>query len=646
MDDSGPAPRPHPLIEDYAIVGDTQTVALIARDGSVDWLCVPRFDSPACFAALLGSPANGRWQIAPRARPTAVDRRYLGDTLVLETVFTGPEGEVAVIDFMPVRDDAAPSLVRIVEGREGSVEMAMELVTRFDYGAIVPWVRSAEHGWVAVGGADAIVLRTPVPPEGRDLTTVASFTVAAGERVPFVLGWFPSHLGPPPPFDPEEALARTLAHWEEWSARCTYKGRYGAEVRRSLLTLKALTFAPTGGIIAAATTSLPEWPGGVRNWDYRYCWLRDATFTLTALTYGGYDDEAVAWSSWLRRAVASSPERMQIMYGVAGERRLTEAEVSWLDGYEGSAPVRIGNAASDQFQLDVFGEVMDMFLHSHQCLGHDLPDDFWDLARMLVEHVASVWTSPDDGIWEIRGPRRHFVHSKVMAWVAVDRYVKLCEAAAPHADVDRWRRLRDDMHREIVQKGYNPAVGAFTQYYGSTEVDASLLMLALVGFLPPTDPRIVGTVEAVRRELEVDGFVRRYRTEAVHPPNPDAKDGSPAVAPQEEVVTVDGLPPGEGAFLLTTFWLADNLALLGRTDEAELIYERLLGLANDVGLLSEEYDVAGSRMLGNFPQAFSHVGLILCAANLSHGTKGPAFHRGVTVGGTPPPPHPVGPVGG
>jgi GH15 family glucan-1,4-alpha-glucosidase len=649
VEDAPPTPRPHPLIEDYAIVGDTQTVALVARDGSIDWLCAPRFDSPAFFAALLGEPGNGRWSISPTGPTTKVERRYVGDTLVLETVFTTGHGEVAVTDFMPVRDHRLPAMVRIVEGRSGSVEMATELVARFDYGAIVPWVRSEDAGWVAIGGADALVLRTPVTMTGRDLTSVATFTVAAGERVPFVLGWFPSNLGPPPAFDPEEELASTLQYWERWSARCTYTGRYATQVRRSLLTLKALTFAPTGGVVAAATTSLPERLGGVRNWDYRYCWLRDATFTLTALSYGGYDEEAVAWSSWLRRAVAGSPDRMQIMYGVGGERRLTEAEVPWLAGYEGSAPVRVGNAASDQFQLDVFGEVMDMFLHSHQCLGHDLPDDFWDLARILVEHVAEVWTLPDDGIWEIRGPRRHFVHSKVMAWVAVDRYVKLCGAGRPDEDLAPWRRLRDDMHREIVQKGYDPAVGAFTQYYGSTELDASLLVLPLVGFLPPTDPRIVGTVEAVRRDLEVDGFVRRYRTEAAHPPAPGGRDGAtvgpavgaavgaPAAGSDEAPVTVDGLPPGEGAFLLTTFWLADDLAMLGRTDEAEAIFERLLGLANDVGLLSEQYDVAASRMLGNFPQAFSHVGMILCASNLSHGEKGPAFHRGVEVGGTPPP---------
>jgi GH15 family glucan-1,4-alpha-glucosidase len=642
VDDAAPTPRPHPLIEDYAVVGDSQTVALVARDGSIDWLCAPRFDSAAFFAALLGDPDNGRWAISPTGPTTKVERRYVGDTLVLETVFTTADGEVALIDFMPVRDHRLPSMVRIVEGRSGSVEMATELVARFDYGAIVPWVRSEDEGWVAIGGADALVLRAPVELTGRDLTSVATFTVAAGQRVPFVLGWFPSNLGTPPPFDPEEELAKTLDYWESWSARCTYSGRYGGSVRRSLLTLKALTFAPTGGIVAAATSSLPEWLGGVRNWDYRYCWLRDATFTLTALSYGGYGEEAVAWSSWLRRAVAGSPDRMQIMYGVGGERRLTESEVPWLTGYEASAPVRVGNAASDQFQLDVFGEVMDMFLHSHQCLGHDLPDDFWDLARILVEHVAEVWTLPDDGIWEIRGPRRHFVHSKVMAWVAVDRYVKLC-TDRPEEDLTPWRRLRDDMHREIVQHGYNPAVGAFTQYYGSTELDASLLVLPLVGFLPPTDPRIVGTVEAVRRDLEVDGFVRRYRTEAAHPPAAEPGDGTSsggagaAAATGDEAVTVDGLPPGEGAFLLTTFWLADNLALLGRTDEAEEIFERLLGLANDVGLLSEEYDVGASRMLGNFPQAFSHVGLILTAANLSHGEKGPAFHRGVHVGGTPPP---------
>jgi GH15 family glucan-1,4-alpha-glucosidase len=437
--------------------------------------------------------------------------------------------------------------------------------------------------------------------------------------VPFVLTWFPSHESVPVSVDAFDALDETTAWWSEWASRCTYQGEHRREVLRSLLTLKALTYEPTGGVVAAATTSLPEYLGGVRNWDYRFCWLRDATFTLTALSEAGYGEEAMAWSEWLRRAVAGSPQKMQIMYGVGGERRLAEMELPWLPGYERSSPVRIGNAASEQFQLDVYGEVMDMFLHSRHCMGHELADDVWDLARILVEHVAEVWTEPDEGIWEVRGPRRHFVHSKVMAWVAVDRWVQLCETGRPDEPLERWRDLRDDMHRDICEKGYDPSVGAFTQYYGASELDASCLMLALVGFLPADDPRIVGTVESIQRELLVDGFVKRYHTSAQHPDDGD------------DTTTVDGLPPGEGAFLLTTFWLADNLVLLGRDDEAREIFERLAGLANDLGLLAEEYDVERSRMVGNFPQAFSHVGLILTAMNLRDGPDSPARHRCVPV---------------
>ncbi len=607
------------LIEDYALIGDTETVALVGRDGSIDWLCLPRFDSGACFAALLGTKDNGRWRIAPPRDIQRVDRRYRGDTLVLETVFTTSTGTAAVIDFMPVRDDNI-SVIRIVEGRSGTVSFDMELIVRFDYGAIVPWIHGGEYGGVGIGGADGVSLRTTAPISGRDLTTVSSFDVSEGERVPFALCWFRSYEKPPPPVDPSDALTATEQWWQAWSARCTYDGDHAPAVLRSLITLKALTYGPTGGVVAAPTTSLPEFLGGVRNWDYRYCWLRDATFTLTALSEAGYADEAVAWSEWLRRAVAGSPKKMQIMYGVAGERRLPEQVLDWLPGYEGSSPVRIGNAASGQFQLDVYGEVMDMFLHSHACLGNRLPSDAWDLARMLVEHVREVWNEPDDGIWEVRGPRRHFVHSKVMAWVAIDRWVRLCEGDGNRSDdLTEWRTLRDDMHRQICEQGYNPTVGAFTQYYGATELDASCLMLALVGFLPSSDPRIIGTVEAIERELLVDGFVRRYRTEVAHP--------SPAAGPGPQTTTVDGLPPGEGAFLLTTFWLIDNLVLLGRLDEARAAFDRLLGLANDVGLLSEEYDVANSRQLGNFPQAFSHVGLIVSAHNLSQGPAGPAAHR-------------------
>ena len=601
------------LIEDYAIIGDTETVALVGRDGSIDWMCVPRFDGGACFAALLGGHEHGRWLIRPSARVDQVERTYMGDTLVLETVFHSSTGSAALIDFMPIRDEDATA-VRIVEGRSGTVDFRMELVVRFDYGYIVPWVKHHDGGIAALGGSDALRLTTPVTLKSRDLATFSEFEVNEGDRVPFVLTWFESHKDTPDAIDAFKALDGTRQWWTDWSARCSYEGPRKDLVLRSLLTLKALTFAPTGGVVAAPTTSLPESLGGVRNWDYRFCWLRDATFTLTALSDAGYGDEALAWSDWLRRAVAGSPNKMQIMYGVGGERRLQESELPWLPGYEHSSPVRIGNAASAQFQLDVYGEVMDMFLHSRHCLRHEFPEDMWDLARILVEHVATVWTEPDEGIWEVRGPKRHFVHSKVMAWVAVDRWLQLCEAGLADEPLDKWRDLRDDMHREICEKGYNPAVGSFTQYYGSTELDASCLMLALVGFLPPDDPRIIATVDAIQRDLLVDGFVKRYHTSAVHGTN----DGA---------TTIDGLPPGEGAFLLTTFWLADNLVLLGRIDEARAIFDRLAGLANDLGLLAEEYDVERSRMLGNFPQAFSHVGLIVTAMNLAGGDHSPAVHR-------------------
>lgn len=595
-------------IEDYALIGDTETSALVGRDGSIDWFCAPRFDSAATFAALLGDENNGCWRIAPRDETTSVSRSYRGETLVLETVFTTAAGTVAVVDFMPIHDGVT-SIVRIVEGRGGSVTMSMDLVMRFDYGNVVPWVRRLEHdahtAISAIAGADALVLRTPVETRGHNLATIAEFEVSAGDRIPFVLSWHPSYKEPPAPVDAFALLETTERWWTDWAHSCTYDGLYHDEVHCSLRVLKALTFAPTGGIVAAPTTSLPEWVGSVRNWDYRYCWLRDATFTLTALSYAGHTYEALAWSMWLRRAVAGSIDKMQIMYGVAGERRLTEVELPWLAGYEGSSPVRIGNGASGQFQLDVYGEVMDMFLHSALCLGQELPDDVWDMAEMIVEHVERVWREPDDGIWEVRGSRRHFVHSKVMAWVAIDRWVQLCQEAGPQHDIDRWRKLRSEIHEDVCTNGWNSEVGSFTQAYGSPDLDASLLMLALVGFLPADDQRIIATVDAVERELLVDGFVLRYRTESGD----------------------DGLPPGEGAFLLTTFWLVDNLVLIGRVDEAKEIFERMLTLCNDVGLLAEEYDPVAGRQLGNFPQAFSHVGLIVSAANVSLGLKGPAAHR-------------------
>ena len=630
-------------IEDYAIIGDTETVALVGRDGSIDWLCLPRFDEPACFAALLGDEEHGCWRLAPEAGDATATRRYLGDTLVLETEFATPDGTVAVLDFMPVRQDL-PTVVRVVEGRSGVVRMHSELRLRFDYGSIVPWVRRIEGGIVGLGGRDGVVVRASVPLVGRDLTTVSSFDVAADDRVSFCMTWFPSYGTIPAADDigdPLVLLARTEAWWRDWAGRAEVPEEWADATRRSLITLKALTFAPTGGIVAAATTSLPEQIGGLRNWDYRYCWLRDATFTLHALLDAGFVREADAWNRWLRRAVAGSPDKLQIMYGVTGDRRLTEGVLDWLPGYEGSAPVRIGNAASEQFQLDVYGETLDMLLTASTALprvevaDHEfgptanahLSSSLWDLARFLVEHVRTVWTEPDDGIWEVRGPRRHFVHSKVMAWVAVDRWVRMLEHALEEglavdgvvtdADIEPWRELCGQIHDQVCEQGIDPDRGCFTQFYGSTQVDASLLMLVLVGFLPPDDPRIVATVEAIEADLLVDGFVLRYRTDV-------APDGSPLAG---SGASVDGLPPGEGAFLLTTFWLVDNLVMLGRTDDARRRFEALLALRNDVGLLSEEWDVVAGRMVGNFPQAFSHVGLLNSAGNLARGAEGPAARR-------------------
>jgi GH15 family glucan-1,4-alpha-glucosidase len=632
-------------IEDYALIGDTETAALVGKDGSIDWLCLPRFDGPACFAALLGEAHHGRWLIAPEAHDVSVTRRYRGDTLVLETVFTTAEGSAAVIDFMPIRE-GVPSVIRVVEGRSGTVRMHTELRLRFDYGSIVPWVRHIDGGIVAVGGADGVVLRASVPLHGLDLTTVASFEVSPGDRVPFCLTWFPSYEKVPTGDDigdPLVLLSRAESWWREWAGRAVVPEEWADAARRSLITLKALTFGPTGGIVAAPTTSLPEQIGGPRNWDYRYCWLRDATFTLRALLDAGFVHEADAWNRWLRRAVAGSPDKLQIMYGVTGDRRLTEDIIDWLPGYEGSAPVRIGNAASEQFQLDVYGETLDMLLTASTALPRvestaaafgqtaNAPTStgIWDLARFLVEHVRKVWTEPDEGIWEVRGPRRHFVHSKVMAWVAVDRWVRMLTHALSEdivvdgvrtdADIDPWRELCEEIHAQVCEQGIDPARGCFTQFYGSTQVDASLLMLLLVGFLPADDPRIIATVEAIEADLLVDGFVMRYRTDVAPDGSPLADDGSGA--------SVDGLPPGEGAFLLTTFWLVDNLVMLGRTDDARARFEALLALRNDVGLLSEEWDVTDGRMVGNFPQAFSHVGLLNSAGNLARGAEGPAARR-------------------
>ena len=591
------------FIEDYALIGDCETAALVSRDGSIDWLCFPRFDSPACFAALLGTPEHGRWLLAPSEPILSVRRQYRGHTVILETEFTTAEGVVAVLDFMPVRSDL-PDVVRIVVGRRGRVAMRMDLVIRFDYGSIVPWVRRVRGGISVVGGPDSLLLQTPVALRGEGFHTRSDFVVAEGERIPFDLTWFPSHESPSHDLNPEAALEQTEAWWTAWASNCTVKGPYRDAVVRSLITLKALTYRPSGAIVAAPTTSLPEALGGVRNWDYRHCWVRDATFTLLALLNAGYTDEARAWREWLARSVAGRPDQIQIMYGIRGERRLTEFEVPWLPGFGASAPVRIGNAAFSQFQLDVFGEVVDAAYQAWR-LGVQHDGDKWRVEKALVTYLETAWKEPDEGIWEVRGQRRHFTHSKVMAWVALDRAVKAIEQFGLSGPIDRWRSIRDTIHREVCTLGFDAGQGSFVQFYGSTLLDASLLMLPLVGFLPASDPRIRGTVEAIERQLSHDGFVSRYRT----------------------VPDVDGLPPGEASFLLCSFWLVDNLTLLGRHDDAERLFERLLSVRNDVGLLAEGYDTSRGRLAGNFPQAFSHVGLINSASNLSRSQR-PAAERG------------------
>ena len=582
-----------PLIEDYALIGDCRTAALVSRHGSIDWLCLPHFDSPACFAALLGTPEHGRWLIEPAGGATRVSRRYRSGTLILETEFETASGAFAVTDFMPLRGDVA-DVIRLVEGRRGRVSVRMELTMRLDYGSIVPWVRRSEGGIVAIAGPDKLRLETPVELRGENYHTTAEFQVAAGQRVPFVLTWYRSHLPEPTRLDAGAALDETEEWWRSWSSLCTYRGEWREAVHRSLITLKALTFAPTGGIVAAATTSLPEDLGGVRNWDYRFCWLRDATFTLLALMNAGYVDEAGAWREWLLRAAAGKPSELHMLYGLSGERRLTEIELEWLPGYEESRPVRVGNAAWSQFQLDTYGEVMDAM---HQCLraGMGPGEDGWRIEQALLEFLESHWNDPDEGIWEVRGPRRHFTHSKMMAWVAFDRAVRAVERYGLDGPVERWRALRDQVHTEVCRRGFDSEVGAFVQSFGSKQLDASLLMMPLVGFLPATDPRVLGTVSAIQRHLMSDGFVARYV--------PDAE--------------IDGLPGDEGAFLPCTFWLADNLALQGRHDDARQVFERLLAVRNDIGLLSEEYDPIARRLVGNVPQAFSHIGLINTAFILS-----------------------------
>jgi GH15 family glucan-1,4-alpha-glucosidase len=591
-------------IEDYALIGDCQTAALVGRNGSIDWLCWPRFDSPACFAALLGTSEHGHWRIAPAGSVVGTRRSYRRDTLILETEFETAQGAVKLVDFMPVRNGQS-NLVRIVTGMRGRVTMEMELVLRFDYGESVPWVTRMPDGKGirAIAGPSLTVLCSPVHLEGRDLTTVASFDIGAGEVLPFVLSYAPSHLETPGKIRAAEVLSQTERFWREWAGRARVDGAWAGPVRRSLITLKALTYAPTGGIVAAPTTSLPEHIGGVRNWDYRFCWLRDATLTLLALMGAGYYDEAAAWREWLLRAVAGSPEQMQIMYGLAGERHLEERAIEHLPGYERAVPVRVGNAAAGQRQLDVYGEVMDALYQG--CKGglsrHDIA---WDLQRALLRHLENVWRQPDMGIWEMRGEARHFTYSKIMCWVAFDRAVKMVETMGVPGPVARWRELRHEIHDEVCRHGVSERRGCFVQSYGSEELDASLLLIPMTGFLPASDPRVVATADAIQRELSVDGLVQRYRMHGA----------------------VDGLPPGEGVFLACSFWLVDNLRMQGRVAEARALFDKLVRLANDVGLLAEEYDPVTARQLGNFPQAFSHVSMVNSALNLCEGPK-PAEQR-------------------
>ncbi|HUN25738.1 MAG TPA: glycoside hydrolase family 15 protein [Steroidobacteraceae bacterium] len=590
-------------IEDYALIGDCETAALVGRDGSIDWLCWPRFDSGACFAALLGTAQNGRWRIAPRDPKARVTRRYRARTLILETDFETGTGAVTVIDFMPPRAHAS-HLVRLVVGRRGTVALDMELLIRFDYGSLVPWVTSGEgQALCAVSGPDMVVLRTPAELRGEERKTVAQLSVGSGETIPFVLTYGPSHRPLPAPIDGATALADTVSFWDGWAPPDREAEPWADAVTRSLVTLKALTYRPTGGIVAAPTTSLPERIGGPRNWDYRYCWLRDSTFTLLALMNCGYYEEARAWTAWLMRAAAGDPAQLQIMYGLAGEHRLTEWEVPWLDGYEASRPVRVGNAAAAQTQLDVYGEIMDALHHARagRLAAHA---SGWELQKELLGHLESVWSDPDEGIWEVRGGARHFTYSKVMAWAAFDRGVTSIEEYRLEGPLERWRALRARIHAEVCARAFDPQLGAFVQSYGVKALDASVLLLPLVGFLPATDPRMRSTIEAIERELMCEGFVMRY----------------------DQGKSRDGLAGNEGAFLACTFWLADNLVLLGRNDDARRLFERLLALRNDVGLLAEEYDPQAQRLIGNFPQAFSHIAIINTAHNLSRGAR-PAEQR-------------------
>ena len=580
-------------IEDYALIGDCETAALVGRDGSIDWLCWPRFDSGACFASLVGSAENGRWLIGAANPGARVCRRYREQTLILETEIETRDGAATIVDFMPPREKAS-DVVRLVCGKRGRLAMRTELVVRFDYGSLVPWVTRLDDGALcAIKGPDMVVLRTPVALRGEQLKTVGEFEIAAGQTIPFVLTYGASHLPPPPRIDPAKALSETEAFWRRWAGRAPKARRWSEPIARSLLTLKSLTHRPTGAIVAAPTTSLPERFAGSRNWDYRFCWLRDATFTLLALMNAGYYEDAQAWRAWLLRAVAGDADRVQIMYGVTGEHRVPEWEVPWLGGYRGAKPVRVGNAAAQQLQIDVFGEVMDALHHGRR--GQLAADaDGWDLQCSLLEHLETIWKKPDHGIWEVRGEKRQFTHSKVMAWAAFDRAVKTVEQCQTDGPVERWRALRSEIHEEVCRYGFNADVGAFTQAYGSRHLDASALLIPLIGFLPPEDPRVRSTVEAIQQRLTFDGLVMRYDTEA----------------------RVDGLPPGEGVFLPCSFWLADTLFMLGRRKEAQKLFERLLSLRNDVGLLSEEYDPRTKRLVGNFPQALSHIALVNTAYRL------------------------------
>jgi GH15 family glucan-1,4-alpha-glucosidase len=590
------------LIEDYALIGDCETAALVSHAGSIDWLCLPRFDSDACFASLLGKPENGCWQIVPHGR-VEVKRQYRQATLILETDFVTSTGSVTLIDFMPLRK-TNPQIVRMVRGNRGSVRMRMDLRIRFDYGRTVPWVTRREDGSLgATAGPHLLIFHSSVPVRGEGLCTVSDFTVEAGATVHFELQHGSSFGRAPSAMDPHSALRKTEESWRKWISRCKYDGPWADALKRSLITLKALTYEPTGGVLAAPTTSLPEQPGGSRNWDYRYCWLRDATFTMLALMHAGYHREARRWRDWLARSVAGSASQIQVLYGVAGEREVSEWEVPWLAGYRGASPVRVGNAASQQLQLDVFGELADV-LHRGRARVTRSSQASFDLQREILSHLKKIWREPDHGIWEVRGKPRHFTHSKVMAWVAFDRAIKTAEQLQLKAPLERWRSIRARIHSDVCRYGFSRKLGSFVQFYGSKEVDANLLLIPLVGFLPPTDPRIAGTVRQIEAKLLRNGFVLRYDPRRIN----------------------DGLPRGEGAFLPCTFWLADNYALLGRPAEAKQLLERLLKLRNDVGLLSEEYHLETRRLVGNFPQAFSHVALVNTIVNL-YTKRGPAFHR-------------------